>query len=347
MQQQSWWSKFIFYLNIVFTVATFVAYTLPFLAPKAFPFLSVLTLVLPFFLMVNFLFFLYWLLQLKHQMLLSGILLLLGISFLNRFYKFSETNLPEEPTDIKLMSYNVRLFNLYEWLPNDDVPFQISNLLLDEQPDILCLQDYSPNEDVNVNMFKYKTVKLEGDRLKFGQAIYSKFRIVNSGEIEFPNSYNSVIYADIVKDKDTLRVYSMHLESVKISADINQEMDEKRSKFIFNNISKAFSQQQNQSELIKEHYASCHYPKIICGDMNNSAFSYVYRTIKGDLKDAFEEAGTGFGKSYNYKYYPARIDYIFVENTIDVKQFTSLDYFIQSDHFPQLARLKINPTTNL
>jgi endonuclease/exonuclease/phosphatase family metal-dependent hydrolase len=191
-------------------------------------------------------------------------------------------------------------------------------------------------------MFKYKLIKLEGDRLKFGQAIYSKFKIVNSGEIEFPNSFNSVIYADILKDKDTLRVYSMHLESVKISADINQEMDEKRSKFIFNNISKAFSQQQHQAELIKEHYLSCHHPKIICGDMNNSAFSYVYRTIKGELKDAFEEAGTGFGKSYNYKYYPARIDYIFVEQNIEVKQFSSLDYFIQSDHFPQLARLNIN-----
>ena len=137
-------------------------------------------------------------------------------------------------------------------------------------------------------------------------------------------------------------MYSMHLESIKISADINQEMDEKRSKFIFNNISKAFSQQQNQSELIKEHYLSCHHPKIICGDMNNSAFSYVYRTIKGELKDAFEEAGSGFGKSYNYKYYPARIDYIFVEQNIEVKQFSSLDFFIQSDHFPQVARLNIN-----
>ena len=76
--------------------------------------------------------------------------------------------------------------------------------------------------------------------------------------------------------------------------------------------------------------------------MNNSAFSYVYRTIKGELKDAFEEAGSGFGKSYNYKYYPARIDYIFVEQNIEVKQFSSLDYFIQSDHFPQVARLNIN-----
>ena len=60
--------------------------------------------------------------------------------------------------------------------------------------------------------------------------------------------------------------------------------------------------------------------------------------IKQGLKDAFEEAGTGFGKSYNFKYYPARIDYVFVENTINVKQFKTIDTFFQSDHFPQIAR---------
>ena len=75
--------------------------------------------------------------------------------------------------------------------------------------------------------------------------------------------------------------------------------------------------------------------------MNNSAFSYVYRTIKGDMKDAFEQAGTGFGKSYNYKYYPARIDYVFVEENIEVKEFKSIETFKQSDHFPQITRLKI------
>jgi endonuclease/exonuclease/phosphatase family metal-dependent hydrolase len=38
------------------------------------------------------------------------------------------------------------------------------------------------------------------------------------------------------------------------------------------------------------------YPIIICGDMNNSAYSYVYRNIKGTLKDSFEEAGKGLGQ---------------------------------------------------
>ena len=275
-------------------------------------------------------------------MLLSGIVLLVGITFINRFYKFTETNLQKEETDFTLMSYNVRLFNLYQWLPKDDVAEQISKLISDKNPDILCIQEFSPNNEVETSQFKYNYTKLYGGKNKYGQAIYSNYKIIDKGEIEFPNSSNNVIFADIVKGKDTLRIYSMHLQSIKISTDIHEQINEENSKFIFKRISGAFTIQQHQAELIKAHYESCNYAKIICGDLNNSAFSYVYRTIKGDMKDAFEEAGTSFGKSYNFKYYPARIDYIFVENNIKVKQFKSINTFFQSDHFPQITRLSID-----
>ncbi len=227
-------------------------------------------------------------------------------------------------------------------MPKDDVPQQISKLIHDKKPDIVCLQEFSPNELVSKSInFKYNYTKLYGGKNKYGQAIYSNYKIIDKGEIEFPNSSNNVIFADIVKEKDTIRIYSMHLQSIKISTDIHENIDEQKSKFIFKRLSEAFTIQQQQAELIKSHYETCKYAKIICGDLNNSAFSYVYRTIKGDMKDAFEEAGVGFGKSYNYKYYPARIDYIFVEDKIKVKQFKSVDTFFQSDHFPQIARLSL------
>lgn len=341
MREQTWLSKIMFFFNIVLTILTFLAYSLPFLAPKAFPFLSVLTLILPLFLILNFFFFVYWLLQFKRYMLLSGLVLLLGITFINRFYKFSETNLPKSVDDFTLMSYNVRLFNLYEWLPKDDVPEQISKLIDEKNPDILCLQEFSPNERVNTSVFPHSFVKLYGRKNKYGQAIYSNYKMVEKGEIQFPNTSNNVIYADILKGKDTLRIYSIHLQSIKISTDIHEDFNQEKSKFIFKRISEAFTLQQQQAEIIKKHFEGCRYPKIICGDLNNSAFSYVYRTVKGEMKDAFEEAGTGFGKSYNFKYYPARIDYIFVESTINVKQYKTIDTFFQSDHFPQIARCSL------
>jgi len=343
MRKQTWLSKIMLFFNVILIAVTFIAYSLPFLAPKTFPFLSVFSLGLPFLLFLNFFFFLYWLLQLKRYLLLSGLVLLLGITFINRFYKFSDSNLPKEPTDFTLMSYNVRLFNLYEWLPKDDVPQQIIKLIQDKKPDILCLQEFSPNDLVSKSLhYKHNHTKLYGGKNKYGQAIYSNYKIINRGEIEFPNSSNNVIFADIIKEKDTIRIYSMHLQSIKISTDIHEKINEEKSKYLFKRLSKAFTIQQQQAELIKLHYETCKYAKIICGDLNNSAFSYVYRTIKGEMKDAFEEAGVGFGKSYNYKYYPARIDYIFVEDSINVKQFKSIDTFFQSDHFPQIARLNLN-----
>ena len=69
--------------------------------------------------------------------------------------------------------------------------------------------------------------------------------------------------------------------------------------------------QQEQAELIKNIIEHASIKKIVCGDLNNSAFSYVYRAVKETMQDAFETNGSGFGKTYNFKYYPARIDYIF------------------------------------
>ena len=327
-----------FFLNIVLTILTFAGYLLPFLAPKLFPFLSVFTLVLPLMLICNFLFFLYWLLQTKRQMLLSGIVLLLGITFINKFYKFSEDKLPEEKGDFTLMSYNVRLFNIYAWLPQTNVTDTILSFVKEQNPDIICFQEFS-NIDFNIRGYGYNHIFSWKDKTKSGQAIYSKFPIINKGNIEFPNSSNNVIFADIKKGRDTMRIYSMHLQSIRISPDLHEKINEEKSKAIFRRISEAFKQQQLQAEIVEKHKSECKYPMIVCGDLNNSAFSYVYRHIKGDMKDAFEEAGKGFGKSYNFKYYPARIDYVFTDKSIIIKEFETVKSFVNSDHYPIITRL--------
>ena len=60
------------------------------------------------------------------------------------------------------------------------------------------------------------------------------------------------------------------------------------------------------------------------------------------LKDTFEEAGEGFGATYKFKYYPARIDYIFTDTKMKVKQFESFPDFENSDHYPIMTRLSID-----
>jgi endonuclease/exonuclease/phosphatase family metal-dependent hydrolase len=328
-------------------VVTFIAYILPFLAPNLFPILSVFTLGMPLFFILNALFFLYWALQFKKRLVLSGLVLLIGITFINKFYKFSTKEYPQDDKDFVVMSYNVRLLNLFKWLDKDDVPADILDFVNEKNPDILCIQEFSYSGKIDLKVYRYKYVLMTGNKIKTGQAIFSKFPIINQGDIVFPNSNNNVIYADIKKGKDIIRVYNMHLQSIKITPDVDEisdninAIDQNKSQMMVMRMSKAFKQQQHQAEIIKAHKKDCVYPIIICGDMNNSAFSYVYRSIKGTLKDSFEEAGTGFGQTYRFRYYPARIDYIFADEKMTVKSFESFSDFNNSDHYPVMATLSL------
>lgn len=327
------------------TIVTFIAYILPFLAPKMFPLLSVLTLVLPLFLILNALFFIYWLLQLKRQVILSGLVLLLGIAFINKFYKFSSQDIAKEEKDFTIMSYNVRLFNLFEWIDDENVGNNILRFINEQNPDILCIQEYSENAKVDLRVYKYKTIFMEGEQIKTGQAIFSKYPIFNQGDFKIPTAGNNVIYADIKKGKDTIRVYNIHLQSIKISPDVNEisehvdAINQSKSQQLFGRIRDAFKKQEQQAEILVKHKNACRYPVIICGDMNNSPFSYVYSSIKSDMNDCFVESGNGFGQTYKFKYYPARIDYIFADKDMLVKSFTTFTKFENSDHFPIMSRL--------
>lgn len=346
MRRLSWFNKVMFIFNIVLTILTFIAYVLPFLAPKVFPFLSVLTLILPLFLILNGLFFLFWLIQFKKRMFLSGLVLLMGITFINKFYKFSDKDLPDSENDFIVMSYNVRLFNLFDWI-SKDVTHEIKAFITDKNPDILCIQEYSTAANIDLKVYPHRYIFMQGNKIKTGQAIFSKFPIINEGNLVFPKSNNNVIFADIKKGKDIIRVYNMQLQSIKISPDVNEisenidGINQQKSQMVINRISVAFKKQQQQAEIIKNHKKDCEYPIIICGDMNNSAFSYVYRNIKGNLNDTFEEAGNGFGKTYNFKYYPVRIDYIFADAKMKVKDFQDFSEFENSDHYPLMTRLSM------
>ncbi|WP_432223038.1 endonuclease/exonuclease/phosphatase family protein [Flavobacterium sp. TMP13] len=347
MKNLSWFNKIMFFFNIVLTVLTFSAYILPFLAPRAFPLLSVFTLFMPLFFVLNGLFFLYWGLLLKKRMILSGLVLLMGITFINKFYKFSAPEYKSDTKDFTVMSYNVRLLNVFKWVPRDDIPDNILEFINEKNPDILCIQEYSNSGNIDLKVYPHRYIVMEGNKIKTGQAIFSKYPILYQGNIEFPNSNNNVIYADIKRGKDIVRVYNMHLQSIKISPDVNEisenidVINQEKSNLLLSRIGKAFKQQQQQAEIFKEHKKECKYKMIICGDMNNSPFSYVYRNIKGSLKDSFEEAGEGFGATYKFKYYPARIDYIFADYSMKVKKFESFSDFENSDHFPIIATLSM------
>ncbi|NMH88602.1 endonuclease/exonuclease/phosphatase family protein [Flavivirga algicola] len=337
MKKLSFINKIIYYINVIVAILLLLSFALPFLPPKTFSILSVLNLGVSFLILVNVLFFLYWLVKLKKQLMLSLFVLFIGYISFGSLYKFSSSKKIESPNNIKVMNYNVRLFNLYNWITEKHVENKIVDFIKAEAPEILSIQEYHPHENIDLSFFKYKYEKLSGNKTKYGQAIFSQFPIVNSGSIEFPDTGNNAIFADILKGSDTVRVYNIHLESLRINTNV-ETLKNEDSERLFKRIGETFKMQQFQTELFLMHKKQCTYKMIICGDFNNTAFSYVYSKIKGDLNDTFKEAGNGFGRTYNFKFFPVRIDFIFAEESFSVNGFKAYNE-CYSDHYPIMATL--------
>ncbi len=339
MKNLSLINKIIFLINNIFALLFLASFVIPYISPKSFPLLSVLSLTLPFLIFTHILFILYWwLVGFKKQFLLSSFCILLAISFSFFPYKFKE-KVVISGNNIKVMNFNVRLFNRYKWIDDKEIPSKITTFINENNPDIIAFQEYYPTEDLLLK-YPYKYIELKGKNNDFGQAIYSKYKIVNKGSLNFKASSNNAIYIDIIKNNDTIRVYNIHLESLGIEAknvDLGQ-LDESKSKKLLKRLTTAFVKQQAQVEQFLAHKNSYKYKTIVCGDFNNTAYSWAYHKIKGTLKDTYLEAGKGFGKTYSFNKYPLRIDFILVDKKFNVNAFKSfdLDY---SDHEPILATI--------
>lgn len=338
MKNLKGFDKLIFVVNSLMAFALLLSYVLPYMAPKQFAYMSVLSLAVPALIVINILFAIYWLLNVKRQLLLSLLVLVIGYNHVFSLYKFSSSKNVDDTENFSVMNYNVRLFNVFDWIKDENVKQNISSFIAEKQPDILCIQEYRPDNAVNLDGY-YKYEELSGDKVKNGQAIFTKFPIIKSGSIEFPKTSNNAIYADVVKDSDTIRIYNVHLQSLGIDPTVEKLANED-SENLLKRVSSTFKMQQFQTELFLMHKKQCPYKMIICGDLNNTPYSYVYKEIKGNLKDAFKEAGNGFGRTFDFKFFPVRIDFVLVDDSFKVNSFKTYDVQL-SDHYPIMAKVKL------
>lgn len=339
MKKLSGLEKFVFALNSLAALLLLLSYSLSFLPPMQFGLLSVLSLGVPLLIILNSLFFLYWLLKVKKQLLLSLVVLLIGFNYVTSLYKFTSSKPNSSASDLTIMSYNVRLFNLFEWIDIDNIEDDIKGLILKESPDVVCFQEYHKNDTFElIGYFKYES--LSKSKVRSGQAIYSKFPILNSGSISFPNTSNDAIFIDIKVKEDTIRVYNVHLQSSKINTDVDA-LKKETSENLLKRVSTTFKTQQTQADLFLYHVKSSPYKVIISGDFNNTVYSYVYHYIKGDFIDAFQEAGNGFGRTYDFKFFPVRIDFILSDQSFKVDGFSNYDQKY-SDHYPIMTSLSLH-----
>ncbi len=342
------------------------------LNPQYFWPVGLLTLTAFYFLLILVAFIFFWLIIKPRRALISVITLLLAFKPISNIIalRLSSSFTQAKPQNtLRVMTWNVAQFNVMEDEKHPAVKKDMIDLINYYQPDIACFQEMVA-EDSTVKDHGHVDEFLE--KLKFGNyfysynskedfwgyahfgiLIFSKYPIIKKQTVSFyPNDYNSIFqYVDIVKGADTIRVFNIHLQSLRFSKANLKYIDKptvedekaalKESRKIIGKFKKGFLKRQVQADRIRAEINKSPYPVIITGDFNDVPNSYAYHTIGKGMNNAFVKRGTGLGRTFSGISPVLRIDNIFVDKKMDVLQFQLIKKKL-SDHFPIIADVQMD-----
>jgi endonuclease/exonuclease/phosphatase family metal-dependent hydrolase len=365
--RRSWLIRLLFRLNILAVISLLLSHLASAISPQKIWWLAMFGIGFGTIAFANVLFLFFWIIRRDRRFLLSLIALILVISKLFGIYELRFSKPAEVKNGIKIMSFNVRLFDLYNWYHSYKTKPKIFELLKKESPDIICFQEFfsSERKDQDYNLadtlhsilscpwsYIYYSVNLHDNKDHWGTAIYSRFPIVNKKEIAFDsNKKRAIIYADIVHDADTLRVFNVHLESIGFKAEdyrfVENLGEEDQEEFkgavnILRRLKRAFQRRADQAEMLHKEIAKSPYPVILCGDFNDTPSSYTYTTVNDGMKDAYRISGSGSGKTYIGVFPSFRIDYILHSPSLLSSNYTRVEEKL-SDHYPITCIISRNP----
>lgn len=340
-------NKVLFIINVIFLILLLLSYTAPHISPSLFWPIAFLGLLFPILYFVNLFFLILWSFKLRKLIWPNIIVLFLGLGFIDSYIGFSfKTNTSTE--ELKIMSYNVRLFNKNKNILEPKIKEKIIDLIEKENPDIICFQEFDADSISRFNkIYNYKNYSQKNSLL----SIYSKYQIIedsNNKSIKknIGNMKNTFIFSDIIMKKDTVRIYNIHLASnwfneseYDFMQNPNKEDLKTGTISIIKRMKKSYLKRSIQVEIIKEHINKSPYPVIICGDFNDTPLSYAYNHIKGELVDAFNSSGKGIGSTLT-EIPSLRIDYILHDKNFESSNYKKINKRF-SDHFAISCELNL------
>lgn len=339
--------------------------------PRLFWPVGMLTLTAFYFLLILVAFIFFWLFLKPSRSLISGIVIVMALGPIAQILpprlsvKFETT---KKKNALRVMTWNVAQFNVMEDEKNPSVKKQMFGIINEYQPDIACFQemvaeDSAVRDHGHVDEFleklhftdyyySYNSKEDFWGYAHFGIILFSKYPIINKQTVSwYPRDYNSIFqYVDIVKGSDTIRVFNIHLQSLRFSRSNLKYLDQptveddnalRESKNILSKFRTGFLRRQVQADRIRAEIEKSPYPVIVNGDFNDVPNSYAYRTIGKGMKNAFVEKGAGLGRTFSGISPVLRIDNIFVDRKFDVTQFQLIRKKL-SDHFPIMADVQMN-----
>lgn len=344
--------KIVWIVSWILVISLAGAYMARYINPNGFILPSLLGLAYPYLFVVNLVLLFYWLLRKKKAILLPLTIGVLGIPTFISYYGINSRAEADTTADLSILSYNVRYFDKYNWSHDPDTYDRLINYINSFDGDIVCLQEYPPeissdkSKGIISGLSSYPYHYIEK-----GMAIFSRQPVTAQGNIIFGgNNTAALIYCDIEKGEDTLRIYNTHLESYKLDMADRKFVREvyrgaadnlsKGIKSITARIIKANKNRAEQAIRIKTDIKHSPYKVIVCGDFNDTPLSYTYKTIQRGLTDSFLEKGRGLGNTYIGEFPSFRIDYILHSPELKTVAYLK-ENTILSDHYPIICRVNI------
>jgi endonuclease/exonuclease/phosphatase family metal-dependent hydrolase len=335
--------------------------------PNRFWFLGLLSLVALYLLLLLIIFIVFWLFAKKKLTLISIIAIILAWAPIRQLIKFklsSDFNIQKNATALRVMSWNIEHFDILEHKKYPERKTEMLDLINQYQPDVACFQEmvgaekdstainYLPSIKKYLNFpYYYYSFEPENNfdgKHHFGILTFSRYPIVSKKTINRNNSKNyneNFQYVDIKKGDDTVRVFNIHLQSLKFSKEnlkyLYDATEENKvniggSKSIISKLKAGFINRKVQSENIQKEISKSPYPVVVCGDFNDVPNSYAYNTVGKNLQNAFAEEGAGIGRTFSNISPTLRIDNIFVGKQFEIEQYVCIQKKL-SDHFPIIS----------
>lgn len=334
------------YLAILFTglllAAAVVSWRSSYISPEAGRFWASLALLMPVILVFNAVMLVWWLFRRSWGVALMPVAALA----LNLGYISAMVQLPDfggsEPHDIRVATLNVYGFRRLG--PPEITAYGVATVMKREKVDVLCLQEFPDVREFPADSIARLFVRQMPYFVSHtGQAILSRFPILDHRYVRFPESGNDYLQADLLVGIDTVRVFSVHLQTSGISSLRRRfRKDYDRNAPVERVIGELERNSRIRAKQVREIRAvidSTHYPVILAGDFNDTPSSFTYRRLKGGMTDGFREVGDGFGGTFRYLGGVLRIDYVLYDD-----HFAGVDYYMPaddlSDHKAVIAGLK-------
>ncbi|MEO6818522.1 MAG: endonuclease/exonuclease/phosphatase family protein, partial [Ginsengibacter sp.] len=362
-------TKKIFILsNFVIAILFIAGASVKYLNPEKWWFFSLFTFLLPYLLFFLILFFLFWLLVKPAWSLVSVVAVIISFHAVKSIFplNFSSFSIEKPTNTFRVMSWNVEFFNILNHKEHPEKKDQMLELINQYNPDIACFQEVVAGENkgaINylpgiLDTLKFKnylySYRIENNfdqEHHYGILVVSKFPILRKQTIvNNPNDYNSTYqFIDVLIGTDTVRVFNVHLQSLKFSADNKKYLDKgpdkneknyEESVNIIDKIKNGIIKRASQAFYLKDEMNHSPYPIILCGDFNDVPVSYAYETIGEGLQNAFVQKGSGISRTYNSISPTLRIDNIFADKFFTINQFDRIKVDL-SDHFPIVADMKL------